>query len=181
MSRFAWRWLRTNEWGPSELCTTSGESRQDHGVLRRTPDGGGGATEVAAPLRGRAVDLTLRALKRVFIDQSVSFSGQRSGPVDRRWSGSANSTERSPIVNRLRAFERSFPRERRSTSGELKGSPLSDQELNDHSGGLSLRSWRRSRGGRVARRLLRRGLLANPRAFRCDLVRGTTRPSPPGV
>jgi hypothetical protein len=67
---------------------------------------------------------------RVFIDESGSFSWRQPG-----WSIVAaigiceiDGTFES-IVERLRVFERSLPKERRSPSGEIKGAVLTDQEL----------------------------------------------------
>ena len=67
---------------------------------------------------------------RVFIDESGSFSWQRPG-----WSIVAAvgicelDGTLEAILDRFRAFERSLPKERRSLSGEIKGSVLMDQEL----------------------------------------------------
>ena len=67
---------------------------------------------------------------RIFIDESGSFSWQRPelsivaaiGVCER------DGTLRA-MLERLRAFERSLPKERRAPGGEIKGSALTDQEL----------------------------------------------------
>lgn len=67
---------------------------------------------------------------RVFIDESGSFSWQHPG-----WSIVAAvgicelDGTLEAVVQRHRAFERSLPKERRSSSGEIKGAVLTDQEL----------------------------------------------------
>ncbi len=67
---------------------------------------------------------------RVFVDESGSFSWQRPG-----WSIVAAvgvcELDRSldEILARFRDFERSLPQERRSPSGEIKGSVLTDRQL----------------------------------------------------
>src|SRR5882724_367175 len=67
---------------------------------------------------------------RVFIDESGSFSWQHPG-----WSIVAaigicelDGTLAS-ILDRMRAFERTLPNERRSSCGEIKGAVLTDREL----------------------------------------------------
>lgn len=67
---------------------------------------------------------------RVFVDESGSFSWQKPG-----WSivAAVGICELDgtfdAMLARFRAFEGGLPRERRSESGEIKGSALSDQEL----------------------------------------------------
>ena len=67
---------------------------------------------------------------RVFIDESGSFSWQRPG-----WSIVASvgvcelDGTLEAMIERFRTFERSLPPVRRSSSGEIKGSVLTDQEL----------------------------------------------------
>lgn len=67
---------------------------------------------------------------RAFLDESGSFSWQMPG-----WSVVAAvgicelDGTLEGMLERLRAFERSLPKERRSPSGEIKGAVLTDQEL----------------------------------------------------
>ncbi len=67
---------------------------------------------------------------RVFLDESGSFSWRQPG-----WSIVAAvgvcelDGTLEAVLERLRAFERSLPKERRSASGEIKGAVLTDREL----------------------------------------------------